>query len=47
MTNKQAVEILTEAKSWLTFEKNIEAFNKAIEALKTVEKLKEQEDDGK
>lgn len=47
MTNREAIEILTKAKLWLTVEKNIEAFDKAIEALKTVEKLKENEDDGK
>lgn len=46
MTNKQAIEILTKAKLWLTVERNIEAFDKAIEALVIVEKLKEQENDG-
>lgn len=47
MTNKQAIEILIEAKSWMTYERNKDAFDKAIEALKTVEKSKEYEDDRK
>lgn len=47
MTNREAIEILIEAKSWMTYERNKNAFDKAIEALKTVEKLKENEDDGK
>jgi HD-GYP domain-containing protein (c-di-GMP phosphodiesterase class II) len=47
MTNKQAIKILQEEKSWKIDDRKIDAFIMAIEALKTVEKLKENEDDGK
>lgn len=47
MTNMQAIMILEEEKSWKIDDRKIDALNMAIEALMMVEKLKEQENDGK
>ena len=41
MNNQQAIKILKEEKSWESDDRKIDAFNMGIEALETLEKIKQ------